>query len=140
MQSVIFTPSPYQCTFNVILNSFADTRKRKGASDGSPKAKQLKKDTKKSTAAKIKKTPGKKSVARKTLSRTRSHRSSIAGPSGGGISKPDFTDMINMITLQTFDGSWDLSKNLAAILRKTVDDLTNSIPEPRLVCLRAHLH
>lgn len=42
--------------------------------------------------------------------------------------------MINLITLQTFDGSWDLSKNLAAILRKSVDDLTNTIPDSRLVC------
>ena len=41
--------------------------------------------------------------------------------------------MINLITLQTFDGSWDLSKNLAAILRKSVDDLTNTIPDPGLV-------
>ena len=116
----------------------SEIRKRKSAVDGSPKAKLLKKDTKRAPVVKSpkKKTSAKKSAAlkRKAMTRTRSQKSSIAGLSGGpGSSKPDFTDMINLITLQTFDGSWDLSRNLATIFRKSIDDLTNPIPEQNLV-------
>ena len=113
-----------------------ETRKRKGAEDASPKAKLAKKETKKVVRSTKTKTPTQKgaTLGRKVVTRTRSYRSSIVGPSGGvGSYKPDFTEMINLITLQTFDGSWDLSKNLAAILRKSVDDLTSAIPEPNLV-------
>ena len=42
--------------------------------------------------------------------------------------KVDYTHMVQVITLQTFDGSWDMSKELADVTGQSLVHLTDQSP------------